>query len=68
LEVNYRGVILEIEGEYYEGEERTFDYPGSGDEFEIYHIFAGEVDIYDVFLFKQIEEIERLCIDKINNN
>jgi len=68
LPVNYRGVDLTIEGEYYEGEERTFDYPGSGDEFEIYHIFAGEVDIYDVFLYKQIEEIERLCIDKINNN
>ena len=35
LAVNYRGVVLAIEGEYYKGEERAFDYPGSGHEFEI---------------------------------
>ena len=68
LPVNYRGVDLTIEGEYYEGEERSFDYPGSGDEFEIYHIFAGEVDIYDVFEYRNIEDIQRLCIEKINTN
>jgi len=68
LPVNYRDVSLTVEGEYYEGEERAFDYPGSGDEFEIYHIFAGEVDIYDVFDYRQIEDIQRLCIEKLNTN
>ena len=68
LAVNYRGVILEIEGEYYQGEERSFDYPGSGHEFEIYHIFAGGLDIYDILETSQIYELERLCIEKINVN
>jgi len=66
LAVNYRGVILAIEGEYYEGEERSFDYPGSGHEFEIYHIFVGDVDIYDILETSQIYELEKLCIEKIN--
>jgi len=68
LPVNYRDVSLTVEGEYYEGEERAFDYPGSGDEFEIYHIFAGEVDIYNVFEYIQIEYIQCLCIEKLNTN
>lgn len=68
LQVNYRGVSLTVEGEYHEGEERAFDYPGSGDEFEIYHIFAGEVDIYDIFSFGQLEQLTRICIEKITNN
>lgn len=68
IAVNYRGVILEIEGEYYQGEERSFDYPGSGHEFEIYHIFVNDVDIYDVLETPQIYELEKLCIEKINVN
>ncbi len=68
IAVNYRGVILEIEGEYYQGEERSFDYPGSGHEFEIYHIFVNGVDIYDVLETPQIYELEKLCIEKINVN
>jgi hypothetical protein len=69
LAVNYRGVILAIEGEYYEGEERSFDYPGSGHEFEIYHVYAGSnIDIYDILETPQIYELEKLCIEKINVN
>jgi hypothetical protein len=68
LEVNYRGVVLQIEGEYYKGEERSFDYPGSGHEFEIYNIFVSGVAIYDVLETQQIFELEKLCIEKINVN
>jgi hypothetical protein len=67
LTVNYRGVMLEVEGEYYQGEEREFDYPGSGHEFEIEHVYAGSnIDIYDILETSQIYNLENLCIDKIN--
>ena len=69
LAVNYRGVVLAIEGEYYKGEERAFDYPGSGHEFEIEHVYAGSnIDIYDILETKQVYELEKLCIEQITKN
>lgn len=69
LTVNYNGVALEIEGNFYQGEERSFDYPGSGSEFELQYVFAGsETDIYDILTNKQIEDIEKLCIEQLDKN
>ena len=69
LAVNYNGVVLGIEGNYYEGEERSFDYPGSGSEFEAQHIYAGSnIDIYDILTSNQIEDIEKLCIKQLDKN
>ena len=69
IAVNYNGVVLEIEGNYYQGEERSFDYPGSGSEFELQYVYAGsETDIYDILTNKQIEDIEKLCIQQLDKN
>lgn len=69
IAVNYNGVVLEIEGNYYQGEERSFDYPGSGSEFELQYVYAGsETDIYDILTNKQIEDIEKLCIEQLDKN
>ena len=69
LTVNYNDVILQVEGNFYQGEERSFDYPGSGSEFELQYVFAGsETDIYDILTNKQIEDIEKLCIEQLDKN
>lgn len=69
LAVNYNGVVLGIEGNYYEGEERSFDYPGSGSEFELQYVYAGSnIDIYDILTNKQIEDIEKLCLEQLDKN
>lgn len=69
LPVNYRDVSLTVEGKYYEGEEPAFfSVLSRVDKFEIERIFAGEVDIYNVFECIQIEDIQRLCIEKLNTN
>ena len=67
LEVNYNDVTLQVEGNYYQGEERAFDYPGSGSEFELQYVYAGsKTDIYDILTNKQIEDIEKLCIEELD--
>tara|TARA_R110000796_G_scaffold69184_2_gene158010 strand:+ start:657 stop:878 length:222 start_codon:yes stop_codon:yes gene_type:complete len=67
LTVNYRGVILEVEGEHTKGEEADYEYPGSPDEFEIETVCAGsKINIYDILETSQIYELEKICIAKIN--
>jgi hypothetical protein len=62
-------VLLQVEGNYYQGEERSFDYPGSGSEFELQYVYAGsETDIYDILTNKQIEDIEKLCLEQLDEN
>lgn len=69
LTVNYNDVLLQVEGNFYQGEERSFDYPGSGSEFELQYVYAGsETDIYDILTSKQIEDIEKLCIEQLDKN
>ena len=69
LTVNYNDVLLQVEGNYYEGEQRSFDYPGSGSEFELQYVYAGSnIDIYDILTSKQIEDIEKLCIQQLDKN
>lgn len=69
LEVNYRGVLLQAHGYYEEGESEERDYPGSGDQFDLQHLYANsKTDIYDMLETNQVYEIEKLCIKKINSN
>ena len=66
--INYREVELDIEGVYTEGEEQTYDYIGSSDTFEIETANVGGVNIYNMLQLSQEQELEKICIAKINNN
>jgi hypothetical protein len=66
--INYREVELYIKGVYIEGEERTYDYIGSSDTFEIESVFAGVSDIYNMLEYSQEQELIRLCIAKITKH
>jgi hypothetical protein len=70
-EINYSGVDIVVEGNYYCGEnEIVYDsdmagYPGSRSEFEIYDILIGDVSSISIFQDYQLEDIEQEVIQKI---
>lgn len=73
VEINYLGVPLTIEGNYYEGEPQVMydsngeGYPGSPPEFEIVKISVSDsdIDIWELLSDKQLIEIAELIIEKI---
>lgn len=73
VEITYRSIPLRIEGTYEAGEEQVryysdmTGYPGSNSSFDVNEIYAtdSDVDIYEIFGEKEIEEIETEVINKI---
>jgi len=63
--VNYNGVEIELDGDYTPGEERTYDYPGSGSDYEIYNAIVNGIDILEILVESQIEDLANLAIEKI---
>jgi hypothetical protein len=72
VEINYLGVPLTVEGNYYEGDPQVMydsngeGYPGSPSEFEIKKITISDsdVDIWELLSDKQLIEIVELVIEK----
>lgn len=72
VEIEYWGVPLSIEGNYYAEEAQVMydsngeGYPGSPAEFEILKITVSDsdVDIWELLSQKQIDEITELVIQK----
>jgi hypothetical protein len=72
VEINYLEVPLTVSGTYYEGDPQVMydsngeGYPGSPAEFEIIKITVSDsdVDIWELFSNKQIDEITELVIEK----
>ena len=72
-EINYLEVPLIVSGRYYEGDPQVMydgngeGYPGSPAEFEIIKITVSDsdVDIWELFSNKQIDDIAELVIEKI---
>lgn len=70
-EINYSGVDIVVEGNYYRGESKIMydsdmaGYPGSRSEFEIYDILIGGVSSISIFQDYQLEDIEQEVIQKI---
>ena len=73
VEIEYLGVPLTIEGNYYEGDPQVMydgtggGYPGSPSEFEVLKIAVSDsdVDIWELVSDKQLIEITELVIEKI---
>jgi len=72
VEINFRGANLEVEGEYYEGDEGRMYYsdmsgqPPTPSEFEVECVRAGGVDITEL-VDDLIDDICEACIDKIED-
>lgn len=71
--INYKGINLIVQGYYEKGEEAVMyygdmsGYPGSPSDFHIEFIFVedSEINIFDFFGEKDLEEIVRLVIENI---
>ena len=64
-EIIYKGILLEVEGTYTEGEEQTHDYPGYPATFDINAIFVQDVDIYELISEDDLREIETLILEEL---
>ena len=63
--VIYKGVEIELDGFYTQGEERTYYYPGSGSTYEIEMAYINGVEVIELFNFDQITDLENLAIEQI---
>lgn len=62
IEVELNDVTLWVEYDFYEGEEQTYDYIGSAPTVDLYSVFVGTQDIYNLLDANQLEEIKDLLI------
>ena len=65
MKIEYNGVLMEVNYEFYKGEEQTWDYAGSADEVEIEIIYLVDVDIYDLLCLQTLHDIEHIILDKL---
>ena len=61
-EVRLNDVTLWVEYDFNEGEEQTYDYIGSAPSIDLYSVFVGTQDIYNLLNVIQLEEIKDLLI------
>lgn len=70
-EITYKGILLEVEGTYTEGENRVMydndfgGYPGSPATFDINAVFVQDVDIFELISEDDLREIDNLVLEKI---
>lgn len=63
--INYKGIELEIVGDYFEGDKETRDYPGSSSYFEASEILHSKENIFELFSWDDISKMEELVIEKL---
>ena len=63
--ITYNGVPVVVMYDYTEGEESTWDYPGSAPEVELEAVFPedSETDILDIFTWNQQSELEDIILE-----
>ena len=64
-EITYKGIFLEVTGEYTEAEEQTYDMPGNPASFQTYDVFVEGVSIVDLLREDDLMEIDNLVLEKI---
>ena len=71
VEIEYKGILLDVEGNYTEAEDRVIYYgdldghPGSPASFDINAVFVQDVDIYELLSEDDLMEIDNLVLEKI---
>lgn len=61
--IKYHEIEISVQYSYSKGEERTHDYPGSPDQFEIENIWIESTEIHDLLSSDQLEDIENLVAE-----
>ena len=64
-EITYKGILLEVIGEYTKAEEQTYNMPGSPATFQTYDVFVEGVNIVDLLGEDDLIEIDNLVLEKI---
>lgn len=64
-EIEYKGVTLEVTGEYSKTEEQTYDMPGNPASFQTFDVFVEGVNIVDLLREDDLMEIDNLVLEKI---
>ena len=64
-EITYKGILLEVTGEYTKAEKQTYDMPGSPALFQTYDVFVEGVNIIDLLREDDLIEIDNLVLEKI---
>ena len=72
VEIEYKGVKLEVEGTYGAGEQQISyqssgdGYPGSSSEYNVEAIYVGiGTNVYNLFSWQDLDRISELCIEEI---
>jgi hypothetical protein len=66
ITVDYRGITLELEGQYFTAVGSSWDEESLGDSFETYSVLAGGVDIVDIFSEDQLDELDQLGLEGLS--
>lgn len=64
-EIEYKGVLLEVTGEYSKAEEQTHNMPGSPASFQTFDVFVEGVNIVDLLSEDSLMEIDILVLEEI---
>lgn len=65
--INYKGFQFEYKLDYQPSETQTLEYPGCGEEFEIYNVTLNGIDATEL-LANQWDEFEQFIINKLKTN
>tara|TARA_R100000951_G_C2626319_1_gene176115 strand:+ start:181 stop:390 length:210 start_codon:yes stop_codon:yes gene_type:complete len=63
--VNYRGIVLDLEGEHFVQTGRLWDEEPLSDSFETEKVLAGGIDITDLLDYNQLDDLDLLAIETI---
>lgn len=66
MRVNYRGIVLEVDGALHEGSKGDWNELSYADEWETYSIMVEDINIIDLLSESQIGDIEEIILDKLS--
>ena len=64
--VNYKGIVLDLEGQHFVQVGRLWDEEPLGDSFETEKVLAGGVDITDLLNYDQLDDLDLLAMETID--
>jgi len=65
MKIDYMGIPMEVDYEFFKGEEQTYDYVGSADDVLLHRVEVGGIDIFDLLDASVLTEIEIEILEKI---
>lgn len=66
MKIDFFGIPMEVDYEFYKGEEQTYDYVGSADDVLIHSVEVGGVDITVLLDASVISDIECEILEQLN--